>query len=138
MQSKDRSLTIGRGNRSPDDPVQHGATLVVSSSAGGFAASHALTGAWKYIGKVGRNKGYRWKSGQSPIRALVIKRGKLVQIAGRGAALGFDLDGDPDPVRVELGIGGHLYCFEFGGERVTFKRNAVFAAKRAGAPAACP
>jgi hypothetical protein len=138
LRSKDRSLTLGRGNRSPDDPVMHGGTLTISSSPGGFTTRLAVTGAWKYLGKVGRNKGYKWKSASSPIRKIVIRRGKTVKIAGRGAVLGFDLDANPDPVRVGLEIGGHLYCFEFGGERVTFKLNEGFAAKRAAAPGSCP
>jgi hypothetical protein len=116
----------------------HGGTLTISSSPGGFTTRLAVTGAWKYLGKVGRNKGYKWKSASSPIRKIVIRRGKTVKIAGRGAVLGFDLDANPDPVRVGLGIGGHLYCFEFGGERVTFKLNEGFAAKRAAAPGSCP
>ena len=138
MVSRDPRLTIGRGNRSLDDPVQHGATLTLSSAAGGFASQHVLNGAWKYVGKVGRNKGYKWKSSSSPIRAVVLKRGKSVKIAGRGSALGFGLLANPDPVRVELQIGDHLYCFEFGGERVTFRLNQTFRAKRSLAPAVCP
>ena len=137
MVSKDPRLSLGRGNRSPDDPVQNGATLTLSSVAGGFASSHALNGAWKYIGKVGRNKGYKWKSDSSAIRTVVLKRGKVAKIVGSGAGLGFDLDANPDPLRMELQIGGHLYCFEFGGEKVTFKLNQSFKAKRASAPV-CP
>jgi hypothetical protein len=138
LRSNDSGLTLGRGNQSPDDPIVNDGTLTIASGAGGFDTRHDLAGGWKYLGKVGQNKGYKWKSGSSPIRSIVIKRGKLVKVAGRGAALGFDLDDDPRPVRVSLGIGGHLYCFEFGGETVTFKPNKRFAAKRAGAPAACP
>jgi hypothetical protein len=136
--SKDASLTLGRGNGSPDDPVVNGGTLAIASVPGGFAARHDLTGAWSYLGKSGQNKGYKWKSASLPIRTIVIKRGKLVKIAGRGASLGFDLDDNPNPVRVELGIGGHLYCFELAGEGVVFKAGKRYAARRAGAPGACP
>jgi hypothetical protein len=136
--SKDPRLTLGRGNRSPDDPVQQGALLTLSSVPGGFASAHPLIGSWKYVGKVGRNKGYKWKSSSSAIRTVVVKRRKLVKIVGRGAALGFDLDTNPDPLRVGLQLGGHLYCFEFGGEKVTFKLNESFKAKRATPPATCP
>ena len=138
LASKDRSLTLGRGNQSPDDPVANGGTLAISSAAGGFATRHDLAGAWAYVGKVGQNKGYKWKSGSAPIRSIVIKRAKLLKVAGRGAALGFDLDANPNPVRVQLGIGGQLYCFEFDGEVVAFKTGTRYVAKRAGAPGACP
>ena len=138
MRSKDRRLTLGRGNQSLDDPVLHGGALTVSSGAGGFGATQVLTGGWKYVGKLGRNKGYKWKSRSGPIRALVLKRGKGAKVVGRGGTLGFDLDNDPNPVRVSVRIGGHFYCFEFGGTKVRFKPNKRFAAKKAGAPTTCP
>ena len=136
--SKDSSVTLGRGNQSPDDPVASGGTLGLSSAAGGFAARHDLAGAWAYLGKAGQNKGYKWKSAGSPIQSVIIKRGKLVKVVGRGAALGFDLDDDPNPVRLELAIGGRLFCFAYGGDTVAFKGGKRYVARRAGAPGACP
>ena len=131
------SLSLGDGNQSAHDPVANGGALTLSSNAGGFAATHPLVGAWKYVGRVGQNKGYKWKSGTSPIRSVVIKSGKLV-IVGRGTGLGFDLDDDPNPVRVELTLGARVYCLEFGGAAPRFKVGKLYAAKRAPAPPACP
>jgi hypothetical protein len=131
-----KGLTLGDGNGSADDPVVHGGALTVSSDAGGFTATHPLVGSWKYVGKVGLGKGYKWKSATSPIRSVAIKKGKLA-IAGRGADLGFDLDDDPKPVRVELTLGARVYCLEFGGT-ARFKAGKLYRAERARAPAACP
>jgi len=136
--STDASLTLGRGNQSADDPVLHGGALTIASAAGGFVGTHDLANAWKYVGKVGQGRGYRWKSRSAPIRSVLInKSGKLV-ITGRGAGLGIDLDVDPNPVRIRLTIGAHIYCLDFGGDDRRFRAGRVYRAKRAAAPAACP
>jgi len=139
MVSKDDDLTLGRGNDSGDDPVLHGGRLTLSSdsAAGDFSGTQDLAGSWKYVGKVGQGRGYKWKSRTSAIRSVVIKSGKLV-IAGRGGGLGFDLDDDPDPVQIGLAIGAHRYCLTFGGDQPQFKPNKLYRAKRAPAPAICP
>jgi hypothetical protein len=129
-------VTLGDGNGSADDPVVHGGALTIASAAGGFSTTIPLAGAWKYVGKAGQGKGYKWKSRTAPIRSVVVKNAKLA-IKGRGAGLGFDLDDDPNPVRVELAIGGHAYCLEFGGAP-KFKAGKVYRAKGASAPAGCP
>jgi hypothetical protein len=130
-------VTLGDGNGGADDPVVHGGALAISSDAGGFSTTIPLAGAWKYVGKAGQGKGYKWKSRTAPIRSVVIKNAKLA-IAGRGAGLGFDLDDDPNPVRIELAIGAHAYCLGFGGAAPKYKANKVYRAKGAPAPAGCP
>ncbi len=136
--SKDQGLTLGRGNQSVDDPVLHGGELTIASSAGGFAATHRLEGAWRYVGKIGRGKGYKWKSRTAPIRSILIKASGKLAIGGQGPGVGFDLDDDPNPVRIRLAIGAHPYCLEFGGEAPKFKANRLYRAKQAAAPAASP
>jgi len=135
--AKDTRLTLGGGNQSVDDPVVHGGALTISSTAGGFDVTHDLVGGWKYVGKAGQGRGYKWKSKSAPIRTILLKLGKLA-IAGKGAGLGFDLDDDPDPVRVKLTVGAHAYCLEFGGASPRFKAGRLFRAKNAAAPATCP
>jgi hypothetical protein len=105
--------------------------------SGGFDATHELSGSWKYVGKSGQNRGYKWKSRTAAVRSVLVKPGKLA-IAGQGAGLGLDLDDDPNPLRIELGIGAHTYCLEFGGDDRRFKVNRLFRSTRAAAPAACP
>ena len=130
-------VTLGDGNGGADDPVVHGGALTITSDAGGFSTTIPLVGAWKYVGKAGQGRGYKWKSRTAPIRSVVVKTAKLA-IAGRGAGLGFDLDDDPNPVRVVLDIGAHAYCLEFGGDAPRFKASKVYRAKRAPAPTSCP
>jgi hypothetical protein len=130
-------LTLGRGNGSDDDPVAHGGALTIASDAGGFSTTLPLDSTWKYVGKAGHGKGYKWNSPKGTIRKVVIKGGR-VAITGRGAALGFDLDDDPNPVRIQLVIGAHAYCLEFGGAAPKFKAGKVYRAKGARAPASCP
>jgi hypothetical protein len=138
LRSKDRRVSLGQGNQSGDDPVVHGGELTISSAAGGFTKTHVLAGGWRYVGKAGRNKGYKWKSKSSPIRKIVIKRHKAVKVSGRGETLGFDLNDNPNPVRVTLRTGAHLYCLEFGGRQLKFKPDRRWAAKRSPAPTTCP
>jgi hypothetical protein len=138
LRSKDRRVSLGQGNQSGDDPVVHGGELTISSAAGGFTKTHVLAGGWKYVGKAGGNKGYKWKSKSSPIRKIVIKRHKAVKVSGRGDALGFDLNDNPNPVRVTLRTGAHLYCLEFGGRQLKFKPDRRWAAKKSPAPTVCP
>jgi hypothetical protein len=131
------AVTLGDGNGSDDDPVVHGGAVTIASDAGGFSTTIPLAGAWRYVGKVGQGKGYKWKSRTAPIRSVVIKAAKLA-VAGRGAGLGVDLDDDPNPVRIGVVIGAHAYCLEFGGAAPKFKAGKVYRAKGAPAPAICP
>jgi hypothetical protein len=136
--SKDSTLTLGRGNGSADDPVEHGGRLTIASSsaAGAFLQEFPLDGEWDYIKKAGDERGYKWKSKTSPIRKVLVKPGKVIKILGKGTGMGFDLDADPDPVAVELRAGGHRWCWSFGGE-TKFKADKRWSAKNAGAPSAC-
>lgn len=138
MLSTDPTITVG-ANNGDDDPVVHGATLrvVSDSAAGAFDTTYPLpAGAgWGYIGKVGKNKGYKWTSKTGPITAVVLKT-KLLKIAGKGAGLGDDLNDDPNPVDVVLTIGGRT-CLSFGGTP-KFKADKSYVATKAPAPAACP
>jgi hypothetical protein len=136
--SKDGAITLGRGNGSPDDPVEHGGRLTIASSsaAGAFLQEFPLDGEWNYVKKAGDERGYKWKSKTSPIRKVLVKPGKVIKILGKGAGIGFDLDIDPDPVSGELRTGGHRWCGSFGGE-TKLKADKRWRAKNAGAPGAC-
>lgn len=139
--SKDRSLTLGRGTGSPDDPTLAGGTLrVVGLGGGGFDTVHSLPAdAWTVIGKPAEGKGYRYRDARrlhGPVTAIVVKAGKQIRIAGRGAGLAFALGDDPAPVAVELAVGAHRYCFAFGGT-TRFRPGRLFAAKDSPAPASC-
>ena len=130
--AKDQSLTLGGGNGSADDPVEHGGSLRVRSAAGGFDTFYPLDGGWKYLKKQGANKGYKFKGG-SPVKTVLVKPGKLIKIVAKGSGLGHDLTTDPDPVHVTLTVGSRRYCMTFGGAK-KFSDGKKYLAK--GAPQA--
>jgi hypothetical protein len=139
--STDSSITLGAGDGSADDPRTAGATLRIATTAGdAFTASYELpAGSWKIIGASGKNVGYRFKSAPSasqPVTQVVLKRGKLLRIAAKGAGLATTLGANPAPVDVSLTVGTTRYCLAFGGS-VSFKAGKSFVAKGAPAPASC-
>lgn len=139
--AKDRSLSIGDGPGSAEDPVANGGSLRIASGTspgGAFVGSHALSGEWKVLGKPEAGKGYKWKSKTSPVDLVLVKAGKLLKVKASGPDVGFDLDDDPDPVTVEVTIGSRRYCLEFGGDPVSFKAEKKYVAKKPLAPGACP
>lgn len=117
MVAKDHGVTLGRGEGSPDDPVTAGASLDVrSTGSDAFDVSYPLdAGGWRRLVRRGELRGYRW-SGPPPVTRVVVKRGRLVRIAGRGGALGHSLAADPGGVAIELVLGARPYCLEFGGD----------------------
>jgi hypothetical protein len=106
----------------------------------GFESVFALPASgWTVVGKAERPKGYRYVDrGRrlGPIQSVVIKNGKLLRIAGAGAALGIRLDVAPDPTLVEIGIGDARYCMAFGGT-TTYRAGRRYAANAAPAPEGC-
>jgi cysteine-rich repeat protein len=141
LRSKDPQLSLGRGNFSPDDPVLYGAALRVRSASAGFDVTYVLPAAnWRYLGRPGRNLGYRYKDSAlaaGPIKTAQIKRGSGAKANGKGAGLGHTLGVDPNPVDVRLSLGGSVLNMEFGG-RTTFRAGQLYNARHAAAPSAPP
>ena len=141
--SKDVEIDLGAGNLTADDPVTTaGSTLRVVSAAGDtFDATYPLPKPqWAYIGAAGANLGYRYVDPlrvNGPVTAVLVKRGVLVKVAGKGTGLGHSLGGNPDPVAVVLQIGSRRYCTRFGGT-VIFDTGKKYLAKDAPAPGLCP
>ncbi len=134
--AKDRAVGAGVENGTAGDPVLHGGFLGVVSASGGFDTTYELPAAsWRYKGKAGKNKGYVLKNA-GPVRKAIVKPGKGVAIVARGEALGHGLGTDPNPVHVTVGLGGQLYCFEFGG-RTKFAASKKYVARKSRPPAAC-
>ena len=127
-------LTDTRGTA--DDPSLAGGAIRVRTTAGdGFDMEQLLPASgWRTIGKTDAS-GYRFKS-DGPIRSVSIKSGGSVRIVGSGSALALSLQADPNPVVVDVTIGGRRYCMQFGGD-ATFKPGRRFAAHAAPAPAEC-
>lgn len=135
--SRDGSVTIGRGDESPDDPVLRGASLRITGAGEvGFDFTYALPQAgWRYLGRRGTDRGYRYV-GDKVIRRVVIRPGRLIVVQARGAGLRQTLGTDPSPVGVVLSLGEQRHCLRFGGTtRFTAERR--FIATAAPAPTAC-
>lgn len=133
---KDPAVRLGAGNGSVDDPVAHGGSLRVTSSAGGaFDATYDLpSGGWRYIKKAGKNKGYKFNGGDV-VKVVVVKPGKLVKVVAKGM-VGPGVETDPSPVGVVVGFGTQTFCMSFGG-MPKFKPGKKLVAKNA-APGDCP
>jgi glucose/arabinose dehydrogenase len=133
------SVDLGGGNGSTDDPVVHGGSLRVTGAT--FDVTYPLpTTGWAYVGAAGRNGGYVYRDSRrvaGPISTLAVRPGRTVSASGAGAALGFSLASDPEPVNVVVTIGGRTYCASFGGT-TSFSPANRFKAKGAPAPATCP
>jgi cysteine-rich repeat protein len=134
----DARLGLGWGNFSADDPVLRGATLRVASSAGeGFDLIYDLPASnWKYIGRAGRNRGYRYVDDEGMIRKIKLQAGKHIKVKGIGN-LDVPLGSDPNPVHVFLTIGARTYCGAWGGS-VRFEADRYYRGKLAPPPGAAP
>ena len=131
------SAPLGGGNGSADDPVLHGGSLRIVSTAGdGFGTTYPLPASgWRYVGARGAQRGYRLTH-QGPIRTVLFQPGRTLRILGRGTALGHSLRSNPNPVAIVLTLGAQQYCLAFRGE-ATFTAGRRFTAARAPAPTAC-
>ncbi len=128
--------TLSGGNASEDDPVQNGGALRIVSAKGGFDTTYTLPASgWKYQGKAGQGKGYKF-TGSGAIKSVLVKPGKLARVIGSGSSLGHTLAANPDPVAVILDMGTQAYCGRFGGSS-QFTEGTKYLAKSASAPAEC-
>lgn len=142
MLAKDPEITLGRGGGSEDDPTIVGAALRVRTTSGdGFDDTHALPqSGWRVLNERRSDSGYKFRkvdAAESPVVSALVKPGKKIKIVAKGLLLGHSLAADPDPVDVELRLGGHRYCLGFGGT-TRFKAGKKFLAKRAEPPGGCP
>jgi polyvinyl alcohol dehydrogenase (cytochrome) len=136
--STDRTITLGGGNGSADDPTLFGGSVRVLTTTGDrFDSTYDLPPAgWRTIGAPGRNKGYRFTSKTGPINRVMVVPRRQVKVMGTGAFTA-TLSTNPKPVDVVLRTGAKRYCMEFD-RRVRFRANKRFSATRTPAPASCP
>lgn len=139
--SKDSALGLGNGNLSADDPVLHGGSVRIRSTAAGYDRTFVLPASgWKRIGKPGQNKGYVFTAKTGTIRKAQLKPGPksgLLAVTAKGAEVALALGSDPRPIDVVLTVGAQRSCASFGGA-ATFDTGKKLLAKDAAAPAACP
>jgi cysteine-rich repeat protein len=133
--SRDPAIALGRGNLSGDDPVLHGATVRVFTTAGdGFDASYVLPAAnWQYLGHAGANRGYRYRRRSGLIATASVTVGQLVKVTLKDSQLTRLLGQNPNPVHVVLTMGTRTYQLSFGGT-VTFHPQRLYRGRHAPAP----
>ena len=128
--------SLSGGNASDDDPVQSGGALRVVSVPGDFDTTYELPASgWKYQGKAGQGKGYKF-TGIGAIKSVVVKAGKIARVIGKGSSLGHALTANPNPVAVVLEPGAQSYCGRFGGS-AQFTAGTKYLAKSAPPPDEC-
>lgn len=129
------------GNGTATDPVLHGASIRVVSTAATdpFDGRYLLPASgWSYIGTPGENGGYRYRD-RSPgaaIRVVQLKSNGAWKVTGRGEAIGPKLESDPQPVALHVTAGNQRFCMSFGGT-VRYDPMRRFRAVDAPAPASC-
>lgn len=137
--SRDPAIGTAITSGGADDPRIAGAALRIRSAAGApFDVTHPLPAAgWSAAVKRGAVVGWRYRSDAGPIRRVVVQNGRRLKIVGAGSGLPWTLAQDPDPVALDLTLGGQHHCLAFGGE-TRFRPERLFGARRAPAPATCP
>ncbi len=139
LASRDPAIALGRGDLSSDDPVLHGATVRVFSTAGdGVDLSYDLPAdRWQYVGGAGRNLGYRYQRRSGAIATAAVTPGHLMKLTLRDQQLARLLAQNPNPVQVVLTMGTKVYQLSFGGT-VTFHAQRLFRSRSAPAPLVSP
>jgi hypothetical protein len=133
--AKDPTVGLGDGNGSLDDPVIQGGSVRLAFG-GGFDGDFGVPAErWKYLKKPGLGRGYKAK-GAVPIKAVVVKPGKLLKIVAKGSALGFDLASEPSAIEIVVRMGGERHCMRFV-KAQTFVAGRKLVSKSAARPIAC-
>lgn len=135
LRSAEGRVGLGDGPGGADDPTRVGGSLRIRG-AGFERTFHLPARAWRPLSTQQPDAGYRMR-GAAPVQTVVVRARRGVEIAAQGLALDVPLAADVRPVQVELRLGGHRYCFEFGG-RVRWRPGKRWLATGARAPAACP
>jgi hypothetical protein len=132
--SSDRSLSLGLGDGSADDPTLYGGALRVRTQTGDVM--YPLPAAnWTSLGA---NRGYRYKDAKrlaGPVTAVKVRAGRTVTVTAKGASLTHSLANDPQVVEVVLYLGARRTCLGGAG---TWKPGVKFTVTNSPAPAECP
>jgi hypothetical protein len=134
------TITLGdAANSGSGDPVLNGGSLRVVS-ADGFDQEYALPASnWTYIGPPGLNMGYRYRDSAlafGPVRGVAVRDGRTSTIIAAWPPVQMSLAQNPNPVDVELTLGGTQFCMSFGGT-TSFVAKVRYGATNAPAPATC-
>lgn len=135
--SLDRTIDLGGGPGTADDPMQVGGSLrLVAGGGSGFDLTFPLVAeGWRPISRKNPGKGWKYGPG-SPVKKVLVKAGKQIKILGKGFDPGTLLVEDPTPVDVVLALGGQRYCLRFDEAR-RFRDGKKLLAKNGDPPTAC-
>jgi polyvinyl alcohol dehydrogenase (cytochrome) len=135
------------------EPTVTGAQLRVINPMSSEEQTMALPAvSWTALGNPPGSKGYKYKDPKTlngPCKSVLIKPGKLVKANCKGSGIGYSLDEANQgevAVTLRMGLGDEVeYCMRFGGTvtkdlgtGASTSGNALFKAKNAERPDACP
>src|SRR5207244_12943978 len=128
----------GSGTDSADAPVTQAGRRRGLSLEGALSdpAYPPPAAGWRYLRRRKAIVGYAF-DGTGAVRAVLVKAGKLVSVAGRGTGLGHTLAANPAPVRVVLTLGAEQSCTSYG-RTPQFTARATYVATDARALEASP
>jgi hypothetical protein len=139
VSSRDPAIELGGERGGPADPTVHGAAFYLGSG-GGAGTWHALPARnWRAMAKRGVHVGWAYADPRhtaGPVSRVVVRAGRVLELAASGTSLGIDLATDPQPIGVVLRAGEQQWCLGFGGA-VRWKARASFIARKAPLPAEC-
>jgi cysteine-rich repeat protein len=141
VQSNDTSQLVLGDGASEDVAgliAQGGSLTVVAVGGDGFETTYALpaTG-WRLLRARNPRYGVRYRNPSSPIKTVVFKARRQLQVTGTGAQLVQSLTTEPTMVEVTLQIGRYRYQLAFGSSGAgQFKANKRLV--RSGGPGQCP
>jgi hypothetical protein len=122
------------------DPCETAGELrIVAEGGGGYARSIVLeaTG-WKPISHKHPERGCKYRKGDVAA-TVILKTGKMLKVITDFTDLGFPLDADPRPVRIEVRHGDIRHCLRFDpSDKGKFKAGKMLLSKNRAPADACP
>jgi hypothetical protein len=137
LRSKDRERLV------LDDPTAvlsgGGELRIVGVGGDWFESTHPLpaTG-WSLLDMDDPQAGLVYRAPDEPISRLTFAAGRMLRITGEGALLPYTLATEPDLVQIELRLGAHRYCLEFGGAMQKFIPEQSLLRRKAPRALGCP
>jgi hypothetical protein len=140
VQSNDTpQLVLGDGADVAALIAQGGSLTLRAIGSDGFEVTYPLPAAgWRLLRARNPRYGARYRDRKGPIKKVVFKARRLLQVTGTGPQLVQDLGSEPTMIEVDLVIGEYRYRLAFGsGAAHRFKANKRLVRRAATRPALC-
>ena len=132
-------LVVGDGTDALEAMAEGGSLRVFATGGDLFDATYDLPAeGWQPINPDLLAYGVRYRDRVGPIRSILFRGARSLQVIGLGPDLEHTLGLEPEMVSVELTIGQYAYLFEFGGEQQQFEPGMRLVRKWSSRPAICP